>query len=312
MELFRNLSAAGDAIRNGAVAIGNFDGVHRGHARILQRLTAHAQAVGGPSVVFTFEPHPVRLLRPDQAPPPLTWTDRKASLMGQLGVDALFVYPTDLELLGLSPQKFFQQIVVEQLAAQAVVEGPNFYFGHQRSGNTTLLAELCRAQQILLEVVEPLKYQGEYISSSRVREQVMSGQLSEARELLTQPYRIRGMVTHGAARGSQIGFPTANIAAVDTLLPAHGVYGGRAYHANESWPAAVNIGPNPTFGEDQVKVEAHLIGFEGSLYGEPLEVDFLAQLRQIRPFGSVDELKQQLAKDVRAAAQLAQGHCDRS
>ena len=136
------------------------------------------------------------------------------------------------------------------------------------------------------------------------------GRLDEARQLLTRPYRIRGMVTHGARRGNKIGFPTANVSAIDTLLPAMGVYAGRAIcrapdGTVETWPAAINIGPNPTFGEDLLKVEVHLIGFEGSLYGEPLEVDFLARLRGTQPFASVAELQAQLARDVAAAREIA-------
>jgi riboflavin kinase/FMN adenylyltransferase len=304
VKIVRDLSSLPASLRNGAVSIGNFDGVHRGHARIIAELQMQAAATGGPAVVFTFDPHPVRLLRPDAAPPPLTWTERKAELLEALGVDAMIAYPTDESLLSLTPRSFFDCIVCEKLAARAMVEGPNFYFGHNRAGDVRLLREFCLEVNIALTIVEPLRSDGGYISSSRVRDLIREGNVGTARRMLTQPYRIRGLVTHGAARGSRLGFPTANVAAVDTLLPAVGVYAGRANVDAVAWPAAINVGTNPTFGEQVLKVEVHLIGFSGSLYGRLLEVDFLERLRDIRPFASVDELKEQLSKDVDLARRI--------
>lgn len=299
MKLVRNLNELPTTLRGGAVSIGNFDGVHQGHARIVETLHAQAAAVGGPSIVFTFDPHPVRLLRPNEVPPPLTWSDRKADLIRELDVDGMVVYPTDEKLLALTPREFFRQIVVEQLGARAMVEGPNFFFGKDRAGDIEVLRSLCAASDITLEVVQPLTVGTEYVSSSRIRRLIEAGEVGQAAQMLTRPYRIRGMVTHGAGRGAKLGFPTANIDAIDTILPAIGVYAGWAFFGNERWPAAVNIGPNPTFGEDRLKVEAHLIGYSGSLYGQPLEVDFLARVRETRRFASVEELQQQLASDVR-------------
>jgi riboflavin kinase/FMN adenylyltransferase len=305
MQLLRSLDNLPADLLRGAVTIGNFDGVHRGHARIVERLLAKASEVGGPAIVFTFDPHPVRLLRPEAAPPPLTWTDRKAELLGELGVAAVVAYPTDEALLALSPEDFFNRIVRRQLDVRAMVEGPNFFFGRGRAGNIDVLGKLCEKNGIKLEIVQPLELGGQYVSSSRVREAVAAGNVDLARQLLTRPYRIRGMVTHGAGRGAKIGFPTANVSAIDTLLPGQGVYAARAITTSGTWPAAVNIGPNPTFGEHVLKVEVHLIGFAGSLYGQPLEVDFLARLRNIQPFASVAELKEQLARDVTAAERIA-------
>ncbi len=305
MKLIRNLNELPAELRGGAVSIGNFDGVHRGHARIVEMLRAQAATVGGPSLVFTFDPHPVRLLRPDEVPPPLTWADRKAELIEELGVDGMIVYPTDEQLLALTAEEFFREIVVDRLGAQAMVEGPNFFFGKGRAGNIEVLRSLCETNDVTLEVVPPLTIGGDYVSSSRIRRLIEAGDVGQAAEMLTRPYRIRGMVTHGAGRGAKIGFPTANIDAIDTILPGNGVYAGSAFFANEQWPAAVNIGPNPTFGEHRWKVEAHLIGYSGSLYGQPLEVDFLARVRETRPFASVDELTRQLQRDVEFAAEVA-------
>ena len=306
MRLLRTLANLPPELRGGAVSIGNFDGVHRGHARLVERLLAKAREVDGPAIVFTFDPHPVRLLRPQATPPPLTWTDRKAQLLGELGISAVVAYPTDEALLELSPEDFFRQIVQERLAARAIVEGPNFQFGHGRAGNVAVLGQLCAAAGMALEIVEPVGVGDGLVSSSRVRQALTAGDVDLARQLLTRPYRVRGMVTHGAGRGAKLGFPTANLEAIDTVLPAQGVYAASAIAPSGIWPAAVNIGPNPTFGELAVKVEIHLIGFDGSLYGQPLEVDFLSRLRNIRPFESVAALKMQLAHDVAAARAIAQ------
>jgi riboflavin kinase/FMN adenylyltransferase len=302
VKLLRQVTNLPSELRGGAVAIGNFDGVHLGHARIVEKLAQVARQLGGPALVFTFDPHPVRLLRPAEAPPPLTWTDRKAELLAQLGVDAAIAYPTDEELLALPPEEFFERIVRRQLGARAMVEGPNFFFGHNRTGTIELLKTLTAGAGIGLDVVEPLIVEGDYVSSSRIRRLLGQGRVDAARSLLTQPYRIRGMVVHGAGRGAKLGFGTANIDAIDTLLPAPGVYAGRGFVDNTRWPAAINMGSNPTFAEAAAKVEVHLIGWSGTpLYGQALEVDFLSPLRNIQRFGGPDELKAQLQKDIAAA-----------
>lgn len=308
VKLVRNLDALPPEFRSGAVAIGNFDGVHRGHARIVERLIARAAEVGGPAVVFTFDPHPVRLLRPAETPPPLTWTDRKAELLGELGVDAMIAYPTDEALLRLSAREFFDGIVRGKLDARAMVEGPNFFFGRGREGDIDLLRQLTAEAGMLLEVVEPVIVDGDFVSSSRVRRLLSEGRVDEARRMLTRPYRIRGMVTHGAGRGAKIGFPTANVDAIDTLLPGPGVYAGIGAVSGAVWPAAINVGANPTFGEYALKVEVHLIGNSEPLYGLPLEVDFLSRLRDIHPFPDVDALRAQLRRDVADAARVAAEH----
>jgi riboflavin kinase/FMN adenylyltransferase len=306
VEVIRELSDWPASLRKGAVTIGNFDGVHLGHAKIIERLLAVARQVEGPAVVFTFDPHPARLLRPEQAPPPLTWIERKAELLGELGVDHVIAYPTDEALLQLSAEEFFDQMVRGRLDARSMVEGPNFYFGRGRSGNIERLNALCEAAGVLLEVVEPIMIGGEYVSSSRVRKLIEAGRVEDAAHLLTRPYRLRGMVTHGSSRGHRIGFPTANVDAIDTLLPAAGVYAGRAHLADgRTIAAAINIGPNPTFGEQSHKVEVHLIDWHGALYGQPLEVDFHARLRDIQRFDGIEALKAQLNNDIDQARTIA-------
>lgn len=280
------------------MTIGNFDGVHKGHSQIIARLKHHANTVDGAAIVFTFDPHPVRLLRPEQTPPPLTWTNRKAELLSELGIDAIVAYPTNKAFLALSSQEFFDQIIVEAIGARAVIEGPNFFFGRKREGNVETLKQMCDVSGVELEIVEPIQRDDEYISSSRIRNLIRDGDVRLASQLLTRPYRIRGMVTHGAARGAQIGFPTANLDGIDTLIPHNGVYAGRVTFGRRKHLAAVNIGPNPTFGEHATKVEVHILNFNESIYGQTIEVDFIERLRDIREFDSAEELIKQLESDI--------------
>lgn len=304
LKLIRSLEDFPPGLRGGALTIGNFDGVHRGHRQIIGRLRAAAQRVGGPAVVFTFDPHPALLLRPREAPPPLTWIDRKAELLAELGVDAVLACPTTEALLQLEWVDFFENIIRGVLGAGAVVEGSNFRFGRDRAGDTGLLGERCRAAGMEFEVVPVVEEDAATVSSSRIRSLIRTGAVGEARRLLTQPYRIRGLVVHGAARGAKLGFPTANLDGIDTLVPAAGVYAGLARLGSGVWGAAVHVGPNPTFGEGALKVEAHLLDFSGSLYGQLLELDFLERLRGVMPFANAAALQEQLHADVAAARGL--------
>ncbi len=305
LPIIRDLAELPATARGGAVAIGNFDGVHLGHLRIVRRLLQRAQEVGGPAIVFTFDPHPVRILRPEQCPPPLTWTKRKAQLLAAEGVDKIVAYPTDESLLQLSAREFFDRIVRETLDAKAMVEGPNFYFGHNREGDVTLLEELTKEAGMTLDVVEPYALDAEtLVSSSLIRRLIAEGEVARAAELLSAPYRIRGMVTHGAGRGAKLGFPTANLEAVDTLLPSEGVYAGRAWIEAEPHAAAIHLGPNPTFGEGHLKVEVHLIDYTETIYGLPLEVEFFKRLRGIQKFEDQDSLATQLQQDIAQAREI--------
>jgi riboflavin kinase/FMN adenylyltransferase len=304
MPIVRDLSELPDGARGGAIAIGNFDGVHLGHLRIVHRLLERARELNGPAIVFTFDPHPVRILRPEECPPPLTWTKRKAELLARHGVNKIVAYPTDEQLLGLSAQEFFEKIVRGALDAKAMVEGPNFYFGHNREGTIDVLRKLTSAAGISLDVVEPYALDGQLVSSSLIRQLVAEGDVARAAQLLSAPYRIRGMVTHGAGRGAKLGFPTANLEAVDTLLPQAGVYAGRAWVNGAECPAAISLGPNPTFGEGHLKVEVHLIDHEETLYGLPLEVEFLERLRGIEKFADQESLVKQLQLDIARAREI--------
>ncbi len=301
-------------VRGAYLAVGNFDGVHRGHARLIGRLRALADEAGAPAVAMTFDPHPVAVLHPEMAPVPLAWTERNVELLEQAGATEVGVFRTGPWLLGLTAREFFDRVVVGQFAARGMVEGPNFGFGRDRGGDSRLLAEWCAGAGLAFEVAAPTEVDGRIVSSSRIRSALAEGRIDEANELLGRPHRLRGIVTHGAARGAGLGFPTANLDEVDTLIPSDGVYAAHAFvdGRGEPWSAAVHIGPNVTFGEQIRKVEAHLVGFSGDLYGRRVELDFLGLLRPSRRFDGIDDLLAQIRADVeRAQAVAADGRSRR-
>ncbi len=242
------------------------------------------------AVILTFDPHPARLLHPQQAPTPLSWTAHKARLLHDLGVDAVVAYPTNRDLLDLTAREFFDRIILVQLRARGMVEGQNFFFGRDRGGSVEVLGQFCQAAGIPLEVVEPAEIDGQPVSSSRVRSLISAGQVAEAARLLARPHRIRGTVIHGQGRGNSLGYPTANVGQIDTLLPGEGIYAGRAWIDGRSYATAMSLGSNPTFDESEQKVEAFLLDYQGDLYGLPIEIDFLARLRDIKRFESPDQL----------------------
>lgn len=304
MKLLRGFEEP-SAYRGGFVAIGNFDGVHRGHQSMISALTRRARETGAPAVVLTFHPHPIELLQPAKAPPSLSTLSWKAQLLARFGVDCTIAYPTTREFLELTPEDFFEQIVRHELEARGMVEGPNFFFGRNRAGNIRVLRDLCDAAGLSLEVVPPVEVDGRMVSSSAIRSLIAAGDMNAAVQLLGHPYRLQGTVVHGDRRGALLGFPTANLERIRTLVPGDGVYAGTAHVYGTSYPAAVHIGPNLTFGDEHRRVEAHLIGYSGNLYGHDLPIDFLGRIRPTAAFANADELVAQLHQDIEAARALA-------
>ena len=290
-------------LRGAYLAVGNFDGVHRGHARLVARLKDDAQAAGAQAVALTFDPHPIALLRPGHEPPPLVWTARKVDLLRQSGADEVGVFKTGPWLLGLTAREFFDRVVVGRFGARGMVEGPNFAFGRDRGGDARLLGAWCAEAGLGFAVVEPTGSEGALVSSSRIRTLLTVGEADVAAQLLGRPHRLRGVVTHGAARGRGIGFPTANLDEIDTLIPADGVYAALAYVDGQGppRPTATHVGPNVTFGEQVRKVESHLLDFDGDLYGRTVELDLLKRLRPSRKFDGLDDLLAQMRLDVEQA-----------
>jgi riboflavin kinase/FMN adenylyltransferase len=280
------------------VTIGNFDGVHRGHQELLAEVKRRARGLTGPAVAVTFHPHPLELLRPEQFQPLLTAVACRAEMMLDLGADHVVVLIVSHSFLQRSAHEFFDEVIVQNLHARIIVEGPNFGFGHNREGNLATLKQLCTQTGQELVVVPRFEWQGKIVSSSRVRQDLLEGDVGSAAELLGRPFRLLGVVGKGAGRGQKLGFPTANLEHINTLIPCDGVYAVRVLFRDKIVAGAANIGPNPTFGEQKRKVEVHLLVFNGDLYGKPLALDFLERLRNTRPFAGAQDLVEQLKKDV--------------
>ena len=289
-----------DSIRGGVLTVGNFDGVHRGHGRILATAREMSTRLQGPAIVFTFEPHPLRFLRPDAEPARLSWLEQKAELLATHGIDFLVAYPTTPELLQLEYTVFFEEILLRQFGIRGMVEGPNFSFGRNREGTPERLRELTRSANVELEIVPLLGTDDEVVSSSLIRRLISDGKIEEANDRLGHDYQLIGTVVKGDQRGRELGFPTANLDDCPVLVPGYGVYAGSVVLGDDHWAAAVHIGPNPTFGDPQRKIEIHLIDFQGDLYGKRLNVSLHRQVRGVRTFDSAQQLMQQLSQDVEA------------
>jgi riboflavin kinase/FMN adenylyltransferase len=291
--------------REGCIAIGNFDGVHRGHASMLQQLRSLGREISGPAVAITFDPHPIAVLRPEFTPPVLTTIEDRKRLLHQAGADEVIVLPVTSGLLEMTAEQFFHDVIVGKFKARGIVEGPNFHFGKDRRGDVDRLQELCRSQGIQCHIAKSFDDAGSMISSSRIRELICARAMTAAVELLGHPYRMSGTVRHGAGRGRTIGFPTANLAEIQTLLPAHGVYAGATEINGNRYPVAVSVGPNPTFGEHREKIECHIDGFSGNLYDQKLAIDLLKEVRALQSFISVDVLIFQIRNDVEVCRSTA-------
>jgi riboflavin kinase/FMN adenylyltransferase len=292
------------------VTIGVFDGVHRGHQATIGHAVARARELGVRSVVVTFDPHPAEVVRPGSHPAVLTEPTRKAELMESLGVDALWVVPFTPEFSRLSPESFVHDIVVERLHAALVVVGENFRFGHRAAGNVALLEESGRRFGFAVEGGPLLAEDGTVFSSTYIRSCLDAGEVALAAVTLGRPHRLEGVVVQGDRRGRELGFPTANLRCERyTAVPADGVYAGWLVRragtpTEESLPAAISVGTNPTFAGKERRVEAHVLDFSADLYGEQVALDFVAHLRGQVRYEGIGPLLAQMDLDVRQVREI--------
>ncbi|WP_435600051.1 bifunctional riboflavin kinase/FAD synthetase [Streptomyces sp. C10-9-1] len=310
MQRWRGLEDIPQDWGRSVVTIGSYDGVHRGHQLIIGRAVERARELGVPVVVVTFEPHPSEVVRPGSHPPLLAPHHRRAELMAALGVDAVLVLPFTPDFSRLSPADFIVKVLVDKLHARAVVEGPNFRFGHKAAGDVAYLTELGRTYDYEVEVVDLFVRGeaggGEPFSSTLTRRLVSEGDMTGAAEILGRPHRVEGVVVRGAQRGRELGFPTANVETLPhTAVPADGVYAGWLTADGERMPAAISVGTNPQFDGTERTVEAYAIDRVGlDLYGLHVTVDFLAYVRGQQKFDSIDALLVAMAADVTRCRQL--------
>lgn len=309
MEIFRGVAHLTREFTRPVLTIGNFDGVHRGHQAILELVIERARSQGGESVLFTFEPHPRRVLQPGADLRLLDTFAQKVETLEALGLDAVIAEPFDLEYAKTSPEHFIDQTIHERIRPVDVFVGYDFHFGRDREGSMRLLTERGPHLGFSVTVVPEVSYEGRDVNSTRIRELLASGNVAEAEGLLGRPFSARGEVTEGDRRGRTIGFPTANLAPETEILPAPGVYYGHlrcvqggGENEGKTFPAVTNVGFRPTFrdGRDLV-AEAHVIDFAGDLYGVEVDLTFEGRLRGEQRFESVDALRDQIARDVEAA-----------
>ena len=301
--LLDSFDPAPEAVRGAFLAVGNFDGVHRGHAHLMARLRARADEAHSPAVALTFDPPPATVLRPQAAPVPLSWTERKVELLKEAGAHHVGVFQTGPWLLGLTAREFFDRVVIGQFGAKGMVEGPTFGFGRDRGGDAALLGSWCAAAGLGFEVASPARFDGLIVSSSRVRGALAEGLVEEAAALLGRPHRTRGLVVKGQGRGAGLGFPTANLDGIDTQIPALGVYAVDVKIVGDPLPrrGAAHVGPNITFGATTSTVEVHILDYRGDLYDRSIEVDWRRRIRSSRKFDGVEDLLTQIAVDVQEA-----------
>ncbi|GHF92098.1 bifunctional riboflavin kinase/FAD synthetase [Streptomyces thermodiastaticus] len=310
MQRWRGLEDIPQDWGRSVVTIGSYDGVHRGHQLIIEHAVNRARELGVPSVVVTFDPHPSEVVRPGSHPPLLAPHHRRAELMEALGVDAVLVLPFTTEFSKLSPADFVVKVLVDRLHAKAVVEGPNFRFGHKAAGTVDFLAEQGTLYDFEVEVVD-LYVTGEAgggqpFSSTLTRRLVAEGDVEGAREILGRPHRVEGVVVRGAQRGRELGFPTANVETLPhTAIPADGVYAGYLHAQGETMPAAISVGTNPQFDGTERTVEAYAIDRVGlDLYGLHVAVDFLAFVRGQATFDSLEQLLARMTQDVEQCREI--------
>ncbi len=285
------------------VTVGTFDGVHRGHWAVLQEIRRRAEARRLRSVLVTFHPHPLRIVRPESAPRMLTTPLEKKEILAESGLDYAVFLRFSRALSRYSPQRFVDEVLVDRLGVRELVIGYDHGFGRGRSGDAELLRDLGAQRGFDVDVVAPVLAGGDAVSSTGIRDAVARGDLRAAAAGLGRPYGVRGVVVRGDGRGRQLGFPTANLGGVagDKALPPPGVYAVRGSVRSGVHDGALHLGPRPTFPGALPSIELHLLDFDGNLYGEELRVDFVERIRDVRPFGSVEALVDQMRADVARA-----------
>jgi riboflavin kinase/FMN adenylyltransferase len=299
MDVLRGLEALPLHVPASVVTIGFFDGVHRGHQVVVRRTVDEAARLGLVPVAVTFDRHPREVFAPGTEPKLLTTLDRKARLIEALGIEALVVLEFDQDFSRWPPEEFVTRVLAEGLRTKHAVVGSNFTFGHKATGNLATLSDLGAGNGFGVEGVALLKLDGRAVSSSSIREALAAGDLDWPTTALGRPFAVDGTVVAGAGRGEALGFPTANLEmAARMLMPGQGVYAGMAYLDGEGHVAAINIGTNPTFGDEPVHLEAYLLAFEQEVRGRPMSVEFWHRLRDEVRFESAEDLARQIKDDV--------------
>lgn len=307
MRIINDLTFTSTDFSSPAVTIGSYDGLHLGHQAIIKRTIDRARDEGGDAVVLTFEPHPVKLLHPELQIPLITPTPKKMLLLERFGIDCTVNLPFNTDLARMSAEEFIQEIVLDRVAPRWVVVGFNFTFGKGRGGTATDLKKMGERLGFEVEIVPPFTVDDHVVSSTRIRELIIEGRVAEANRMLGRDFFILGKVIHGHARGKGLGFPTANLEITSDLYPKKGVYAVTVTLGKKTYPGVVNIGTNPTFGDEEFAVEVFLFDYEGDLYDKELQVALVDRVRDEQTFPSPDALVRQIEKDIHKAQEILRG-----
>jgi riboflavin kinase/FMN adenylyltransferase len=305
MHIVNNLNELTVPLRNPVLTIGNFDGVHKGHLALFDKVMERAKAINGQSVVMTFDPHPIKVMNPGNGPPLITPIEQKLELISDTGIDVIICLAFTPEFASLSAEDFVQDILMDRIGVREIVVGYDYTFGHRRQGEVSLLREMGDKLGFRVHLTGPIHLDDAVVSSTSIRKFVQQGNLVDAKKFLGRDYQICGTVVKGKGRGGRLlGFPTANLKPIDELIPRRGVYAVFVRVDNHDYCGVTNIGYNPTFGDDALSVETHLLDFSENIVGKMIKVKFVQRLRDEKTFKDVKELSDRITQDIEQARKL--------
>lgn len=301
-QIIHDLAELQSPLRKPVLTIGNFDGVHRGHLALFERVKIRARTIGGVSMVMTFQPHPIKIMKPEKAPLLITPTQQKLALIAQAAIHTILCLPFDATFAAISAENFVQDILVGKIGVKELVVGYDYTFGHNRTGDIELLRGMGKSLGFQVHVVQPVLMGKRVVSSTSIRELIRAGELAEAKKLLGRDYQICGTVVKGKNRGGRLlGFPTANLELVDELTPKEGVYAVKVVIDDRLYNGVTNIGHNPTFGQGPLSIETHILDYSGDLLGQTIRVNFMHRLRAEKTYKGIEELARQIDLDIKVA-----------
>lgn len=302
MQVIFNLNEIEKPLSNPVLTIGNFDGVHKGHLALFDKVKERAKAIGGQSVVMTFEPHPLKIMRPANGPQLITHTGQKLELIEKAGIDIIVCVSFDRPFAAIPARDFVNHILIQKIGIKEIVVGYDYTFGHSREGDINLLREMGNDLGFVVHLVGPVQIDQTLVSSTSIRRLIQEGRLAEAKVLLGRDFEVQGTVVKGQNRGARLlGFPTANLNPHAELLPKRGVYAVQLLIDDVFYNGVTNVGVNPTFGDTGLTVETHVLEYSGDLLGKTIKVLFLKRLRDEKAFKTVEELSDQIARDIAQA-----------
>ena len=305
MRVIFNLKEIEKPLTEPVLTIGNFDGVHKGHLALFDKVKERAKAIGGQSVVMTFEPHPLKIMRPANGPRLITHTGQKLELIEKAGVDIIVCVSFDREFAAIPARDFVKEILVRKIGIREIVVGYDYTFGHNREGDINLLREMGEELGFVVHLVGPVQIEERLVSSTSIRRLVQEGRLDKAKVLLGRDFEVQGTVVKGRNRGGRLlGFPTANLNPHGELLPQKGVYAVKVVIDDTFYNGVTNVGYNPTFGNTGLTVETHILDYSGDLLGKTIKVQFIKRLRDERTFKTVEELSARIARDITQAREV--------